>query len=56
VKRRNLRNPGNAYAAALDQLDRAEVKLARSFNAWLKARKAVRSIGRKLDTMQAVQS
>lgn len=49
VKRRDFRNPGRAYAAALDQLERAESKLARSFTAWLKARAVLRRVSRKLD-------
>lgn len=53
MKRRNLRNPGNAYADALERLEAAEAKLARAFNAWIKARRGVRSIGRKLDSLQS---
>lgn len=46
------RNPGAAYGAALDQLNRAELKLRRAFHAWEKRRAALIRAERRLDARE----
>ena len=43
---------GTKYQKALDTLEAAEKKMARAFNAWIKARAQLRALGKKLDTLQ----
>jgi hypothetical protein len=43
---------GAVYQDALDALEAAEKKMARSFNAWIKARAKLRALGKRLDTLQ----
>lgn len=42
---------GRKYQKALDQLEIAERRMARAFTAWLKARRVVKSMGKKLDKL-----
>ena len=44
---------GTKYQKALDTLEAAEKKMARAFNAWIKARARLRSIGKRIDTLQS---
>lgn len=46
------RTLGAEYGKCLDDLERAERKMARAFNAWQKARARLRSLGKKIDTRQ----
>jgi exonuclease VII small subunit len=51
--RRAHRNPGVAYGKALEQLLMAERKLARAFNAWDRARRAVSRADKRLNKAEA---
>lgn len=44
---------GQRYAAALDELEKAETKLVRAQSRWRKARDTVRRLNRELDRAQA---
>jgi hypothetical protein len=57
MKRRNFqrKNLDNHYADALERLEEAEAKLTRAFNAWIKARRDVRGLGKKLDALQLLE-
>jgi hypothetical protein len=52
MKRRRVKDPGQAYVKSLDEVEQIEKKMARLFNAWLKAKARLRSVNRKLDEMQ----
>jgi hypothetical protein len=43
---------GARYQKALDTLEAAEKKMARAFNAWIKARAQLRALGKRIDTVQ----
>jgi len=46
------KNVGAQYGRALSVLEQAERKMTRAFNAWVKARARLKSLDKKLTTIQ----
>lgn len=54
--RRATRNPGQEYQTAVDNMTKADAKLARTFNAWQKARLRLRIAEKALDKAMNTQN
>jgi hypothetical protein len=53
-RRKQSKEPGHVYVKAMDDLEVIEKKMARLFNAWVKAKAKLRRANAKLDEIQLV--